>query len=159
MKRRILATTFVVSGAVLTATHVVGLDTAEAATAVAGGADKLGAGVQDAGKTVETGLVGYVGPIASIGGGLAGAFGARGVGASVGQSVVGGIFSSIGISFIPIAGTSTYTTSGSNASIHLSTLMPQVSPFSDGFVILSAAALFIGLTLFREMRRAGQLAH
>jgi hypothetical protein len=154
MKRRTYVTVATVAGVALGAAYLLGIDVTDAATAVAGGTDKLGAGVQDAGKTIESGLIGYVGPVATIGGGLAGAFGARGMGASAGQSIVGGIFSAVGISFIPIAGTSTYTTSGSNAAASLYGLVPPVSPLTDGFVLLSAAALFIAYTLFREMRRA-----
>ncbi len=159
MKLRTLATATAVTSAALTAAHVFGFDIVNAATVVPAGTDKLGVGVQDAGKTVEAGLVGYAGPAVAIGGGLAGAAAANRSGASMGGSAASGIATALIASFIPIAGTSTYTTSGSAAATHLVHWVPEVSPFADGFVWLSLAAVFIALTMFRDMRRTGHVAN
>jgi hypothetical protein len=153
MRCRTLAITAAAAGAALGTAHLLGIDLAEAATVVPGGADKLGAGVQDAGKTVETTLVGYVGPAVTIGAGLAGAAAANRGGASMGGSAASGLGTALIASFIPIAGTTTYTTSGSAGATSLSTWMSEVAWYGDGFVWLSAAAVFLALAVYREMRR------
>jgi hypothetical protein len=153
MKLRAMAIAAAVVGAALGAAHWLGVDLTDAATVVPGGADKLGSGVQDAGKTVETTLVGYAGPAVTIGAGLAGAAAANRGGAGMGGSAASGLGTALIASFIPIAGTSTYTTSGSAGATHLAARASEVAWYADGFVWLSFAAAFIALTVFRELRR------
>jgi len=97
--------------------------------------------------------VGYAGPAVTIGAGLAGAAAANRGGASMGGSAASGLGTALIASFIPIAGTSTYTTSGSAGASHLASWAGEVAWYADGFVWLSMAAMFIALTWFRELRR------
>lgn len=86
-----------------------------AATLVPGGTEKLGDGVKDAAKTAETGLIGYFGPIASVLAGLIAALATRSAGGSNAGAAASGVAAAALVAFIPVAGITTYSTSGSEA--------------------------------------------
>lgn len=139
------------------------LDLAWAATLVPGGTEKLGDGVKDAAKTAETGLIGYFGPIASVLAGLVTGLATRATGGSNAGSAASGVAAAAIVAFIPVAGITTYTTSGSAAAdFGLGMTGSSVTPFNrDIFSVILIVTFFAAIWFIRRygVRDGRQLAN
>ena len=139
--------------AILGLSWLLGIDVAQAAVPVVG-TSKLGVGVTEAGASVGTLLTTIVGPLLAVGIGLAAGAATRAGGGSMGGSAATGVGTGAVVAFIPVAATSTYTTSGSAAfSLHELMVLADAVPFyRDPTVPMIAIGLFMALFMLRRVK-------